>query len=765
MSSRQILLGRYKILSLLGKGSSGQVFKVEDRLAPGCILAAKAFSPPVSPARLEQIRAEFRALTSLAHPNILRAHDLHAVPGLEPYVLTSEMVEGRPLLDVALDLPWRRALGLFRPICSALQHLHTRGMVHRDISSSNILVEQTTALLRPVLMDLGLTARHGLRLGSRRAGTIHYIPPEVLDDQPAGKEGDLYAVGILLYRILAGRFPFTGGTLPQLEEAIRRSDPPPLAEQAPALPFSLCTAVERLLNREPARRFPDAASLWQAIQPYSDLNASDIHLPLPPPASWPLAGRQREMARITATLDRPALLSGRRPARQVQVILLSGPQGSGKSRLLAETKRYGQLQGLPSVLVSCRSLLPRPLGLISWVVQALLQLVGSRLEGQKPLGTILETHKEIMRHLARVDTGNEPSHEQDREAFCLEEEIPPLLRQLSEVQPFVLAVDDLEAADTPSAHCLERLLMKVPGAFVLVLAGHTERIQALADLEPQADRPTLLMVPPLRPGEIASFLSEFSPRFRAPETMAAELHRVSCGRPAFLTALLQRLFETIPGSEQMPTAALQEMELPSCISSWAVTQLSALTPLEMALLQILAAAQEGMAPQDLHDLLPSPHTEPALKEALESLMERGLAARQEDCRRAELSATHPLVRRLVVEQMEKAHLQRVHGKLADVILARPAEIEAGQTDHLAFHLLKAGRMTEAARWAVTAGRTALAHGSLEKAASLFRTALTHLGPGDQVLQRETLQSLGRILADLGQFPDATHLLEQLVREA
>jgi eukaryotic-like serine/threonine-protein kinase len=177
MVSNTDLLGRYRILSRLGSGSSGAVFEVEDRLSPGRIIAAKVLNRVASPDRVERLKTEFSALSMLRHPHLIRAYDLHVVPSLYPFLMTMERVYGREFLAFSAGLPVPALLRLLADACSALGFLHERGLAHRDIKSENLLVDERRSSPRVVLTDLGLAGTDGLLLAAEAGGTLHYLPP------------------------------------------------------------------------------------------------------------------------------------------------------------------------------------------------------------------------------------------------------------------------------------------------------------------------------------------------------------------------------------------------------------------------------------------------------------------------------------------------------------------------------------------------------------------------------------------------------------
>ena len=182
-----------------------------------------------------------------------------------------EYVEGRPLSDLARHgggLPIEAAGRYAAQIAGALAHAHERGVLHRDLKSSNVII---TPDGRAKVLDFGLAMRvresvadestHTMTQAGQVSGTLAYMAPEVLRGQPAAARSDLWALGVTIYEMLCGKLPFVGQTPFALVSAIQHEEPEPLP---PRVPAGFRAVVQRCLAKEPGRRYQGAREVQAA---------------------------------------------------------------------------------------------------------------------------------------------------------------------------------------------------------------------------------------------------------------------------------------------------------------------------------------------------------------------------------------------------------------------------------------------------------------------------------------------------------------------
>jgi hypothetical protein len=249
----------------------GAVYRARDRLL-GRTVALKIIRPEaMSPALRARFDTEARAIARLDHPHIVRVYDVGDGP--VPY-LTLEYVEGGTLARrlATTALAPAEAARLVALLARALQHAHDRGIVHRDLKPDNVLMAPAAgvptlncALGCPKISDFGLAreleADRRLSAAGQLLGTPNYMAPEQADQLPdVGPPADTYALGVLLYRLLSGVLPFTGGSLSALLYHICHEPPPALRPGRPEVPLELEALCLECLSKRPPER-PTAAQL------------------------------------------------------------------------------------------------------------------------------------------------------------------------------------------------------------------------------------------------------------------------------------------------------------------------------------------------------------------------------------------------------------------------------------------------------------------------------------------------------------------------
>jgi len=263
-------LGHYHVLEKIGAGGMGEVYRArDDRLGREValkLLPSEMASQKESRARL---LAEARAAAGLNHPGIMTIYDVGEEGGRVFIVM--ELVSGHTLRAMASEGPieLRTVLQFAAQLAEALAAAHTRGVVHGDIKPENIMVLPEA---RIKLLDFGiachiaaetLTLTRAAPSGawlpeSRIAGTLAYMAPEQLRGEPTDHRADLFALGVVLYELVAGRRPFPGPVASAFMAQILNDQPPPVTEFSPALPAELARIVHKLLEKQPNSRYQSA---------------------------------------------------------------------------------------------------------------------------------------------------------------------------------------------------------------------------------------------------------------------------------------------------------------------------------------------------------------------------------------------------------------------------------------------------------------------------------------------------------------------------
>lgn len=266
-----LLYGRYEILSELGRGTSGVVYKARDpkldRLVAMKILRPELASLEDAGVELKQrFHQEAVAAGRLTHPAIVAVHDVGEAEG-RPFMVM-EYIEGGTLADLLVGgrpLPLADAAGIVAQVCGALDYAHRHGVVHRDIKPRNILVGQLGVTK---VTDFGtariLGANH-TQTGTMM-GTPAYMSPEMVRGQAADPRSDLFSLGVVLYEALTGVNPFNATDLAAVLYRIVNTAPPPLRHHNPLLPPALEGVVRRALAKDPESRYATATDFADALR-------------------------------------------------------------------------------------------------------------------------------------------------------------------------------------------------------------------------------------------------------------------------------------------------------------------------------------------------------------------------------------------------------------------------------------------------------------------------------------------------------------------
>lgn len=394
-------LGPYEILSPLGTGGMGEVYRAKDTRL-GREIAIKILPAEVSadPERLDRFEREARSASALNHPNIVTIHDV----GRTDFVsyIGMELVEGGTLREVlaAGPLPTKKLLHIAAQAADGLANAHAAGIVHRDLKPENLMVSRdgfvkildfglakpaASAEVLPEAATAGLLSRSGVILG-----TVGYMSPEQASGRPVDFRSDQFSFGSVLYEMATGKRAFQRDTPPETLVAIIRDEPEAIASVNPQVPPPLCWIVERCLAKDPEERYASTRDLARDLATLRDrlldvpskrLDVRPSNLPM---QRTPFVGRKPEAAAVKELLLR----------QDVRLLTLTGPAGIGKTRLALEVA--GDLAGHFSAGVYFVPL--APVGDPGLLASAIAQPLGLReTAGQ----TLLEALKEHLRESLR----------------------------------------------------------------------------------------------------------------------------------------------------------------------------------------------------------------------------------------------------------------------------------------------------------------------------------------------------------------------------
>src|SRR5688572_13068482 len=250
-------ISHYRILSKLGEGGMGIVYKAEDSKLRRTV--ALKFLPSYTTENRERFLREAQAAASLNHPSICTIHEIDEEHGF----LSMEFIEGLSVKEKIeiRPLPLEEALNIAMQACTGLQAAHDRGIVHRDIKPANLML---TAQGQVKIMDFGLAqigGRTGLTKTGASIGTPAYMSPEQTQGQPTDRRTDIWSIGVVLFEMLTGRLPFAGQTDQAVSYAILHTQPEPVTALRSGLPLELDRILAKALAKSPEQRYQNTADL------------------------------------------------------------------------------------------------------------------------------------------------------------------------------------------------------------------------------------------------------------------------------------------------------------------------------------------------------------------------------------------------------------------------------------------------------------------------------------------------------------------------
>ncbi|MFM2247399.1 MAG: hypothetical protein RL071_3473 [Pseudomonadota bacterium] len=519
-------IGNYRVIEEIGRGGMALVLAVE-HVGSGERRALKLMLPAVSADCVQRFHREFRTLSRLSHPGILRVFE-HGLYDDRPY-LVMELLSGTELAAVvegwrgiAPMERFRRARKILIALARALEYIHERGLVHRDVTPSNIMVLHDGSVK---LMDFGIVKLPGgeLTQAGEVVGTVAYIAPEQALDGPVDNRADLYSLGVVFYLMLTGRRPFNArNAAGYLDKHLHRSARPP-RELVPTIPELADEVCMRLMAKSPSDRFASATHLLHV------LHATPVQVGSPVGAEWvpELVGRGAELGQLRAAVARLVSEGERRGG----LLLLEGADGMGRNRIAAEGAMLARREGIAL----------------------------TRSRAQDPDQRAFEMYRPLVEELVRASGMAWPpalaatfggAGDERVERYAVMKAVAELL---GKALPRVIVLYEVGRADRPSLELTEYLVRNVIGVEKKPLLIILLR-QQLADDAPDpldellsgrrtgvpAERLRLERLSAAAVEELVLTVVADSAAARA---LAARLHREGDGNPFYIREMLRGLFE------------------------------------------------------------------------------------------------------------------------------------------------------------------------------------------------------------------------------
>lgn len=757
-----LLADRYRLRRVLKQGAGISTWSAVDEKTGGAVVAKVGEGRTVS--RGHRLRLEHEAAL------LRRVRSPHLVPlvgagsdGDRLYVVTRR-IEGKTFQQVLQErrVEVREGLDLARDLLRGLSALHRNHVLHRDLKPANVMLQAPDK--RAVVLDLGLARSQHLD-GSIRdlpVGTVLYMSPEQagLLDQDVGARSDLYSLGALLYHGLAGRPPFEGRSPGEVLRRHLVEEPRPLRSVRPEVPRAVAEVVERLLRKDPRDRYQSAealladldevaAALEQGCEdPSITTGRRDRRQALADPQ---FVGRATELQALAGRLA--AARAGRR-----QVVVLTSPSGTGKSRLLDEFAVEALRQG-PVHVARARGRTRSSRAPLEVLHQIVNSVIGNlevpdweRIRGE--LGGAAAAVAEGFPALAGplgVPGGpaGRPEHARDR----LREAAVRLLGSLgTSCRPLLVLLDDLQWADELTLQCLEALARREPTESMLLVCAVRDDLGTDGARGLPADQ--VLHLDPLPAEEILRLARSMAGALS--EEAETELVRLSGGSPFMAQEALQGLVE---GGSLVPGNA--GWNLRPGLASNASHRAGAVLASRLATLgdEVFRGLRRLAVLGREFDL---DSAAAALGESPLPVLESGRARHflWLDRSGTRYSFVHDRIRETLLEALPDEEGREVHASLAEHL-----ERQGGEGYRVAWHLCRAGRLRQALPHALAAAREARSRLDFDLAAELCQMAREGVDPAKTQESYEVHLEMGEIEYLRGRYQEAREALGAASRVA
>jgi len=261
-------IGRYEVISELGRGAMGAVYKARDPNLGRAVAVKVILTANLTPQALEDYKKRFyreaEAAGRMMHPGVVTIHDMGEDAASGQPFLVMEFIEGKPLEDLLeaspSGLPLEQALEVGIQVAEALDYAHKRGVIHRDIKPANIMVTNDG---RAKIADFGIAKMEGTQITQtgQLIGTPAFMSPEQFSGGSIDARSDLFSLGAVLYEMFTGMMPFGGQTVTEIIFKVVQMPPAPACKLNPRLPASVEVLLNRCLAKEPDKRYASARAL------------------------------------------------------------------------------------------------------------------------------------------------------------------------------------------------------------------------------------------------------------------------------------------------------------------------------------------------------------------------------------------------------------------------------------------------------------------------------------------------------------------------
>ena len=733
---------RYEILSHLGSGGMGAVYRVRDLQGDGDA-ALKVLNTAVDQGEVRQrFLREFSILSRIRHPRIVRPHQWGMYEG-RPY-FAMDYISGNSL-DVWVKEGEKRAqlvdshfFSLIHQIGEGLAHIHERGWVHRDLKPSNIMICEADGNFAVTILDFGLVRLRqpkdlSLTQPGMTIGTVEYMSPEQIKGKWVDQRSDLYSLGAIMYEILTGTPPFTGANPVSVILQHFRDLPRPLRTHRKGISAQLQQVVMKLLEKEPIDRYHSVEALLKSLQRVgiqdSRYRESTLPVSLPStPMLYPqFVGRDGEM-KVLRDLVKEVQNGMRR------VVLISGEAGIGKSGMMEELQGDARVLGMQVLQGNCYEVNGRA---YEPLIEAFSGEVHRHREGWD-IGKLVDD--EAGRGGALHLPGRQMQIKHS-DPYPVMEMLAEFIKRLSREQPMLLCIEDIQWADELTVEFLNLLRRDREQTPILLCltcrrvegASLPERIEEFFhSIEMQGD--AHLQLNNLTLTDVGHLAASMLGERNIPKEIAQDLFEKTGGNPFFVIALVRELIATgVVYREKEGKWVWQSVPktlVPSGVAEIIRIRIKKLRLEQNKVLEYASVFRGAFSFGLISEIWRGDEFE--LLEILEDLGRLGLIQDLEDYE-GRYRFCHVLFKQAIYQGLSEKKRELLHLTVGKSLENLYEKGEDERLDDLAYHVSRAGDAERMRRYLVKAGRKALDSFAFARAVELFQTAFEQGLFSDEVL--------------------------------
>lgn len=651
--------GRFELIRKLGEGGMGEVYLATDTFTNEQV-AVKLTHLGTKNAELLKKRfiREVKLLQSINHKGVVKL--IASGETIDRLYFVMEYIPGQPIFE---GKTYKDTAMILMKVADALEAIHDQGVVHRDIKPENILMNGEN----PVIVDFGIaseTNTQRLTQTGSMIGTVSYMSPEQVMGSQVDQRADLYSLGVVMYEILTKQSPFVGGQVANQIFRILQERPSSPRQVNPDIPTPLESICLKLLEKNPEQRYQNAAELVHDLttfikgEQFHGKKVADISQ-----AAVPLVGREDTVEKLSEILDLLFFNDG-------HFVIIKGPDGSGKSRLVEELRSMALLR-------SFRVFICDPKLVIEGVpaIASTLDLIAdySPIEDKD----FLQKHAGLIHSLSPK--------------LASRWEIPKPFKGESESNPSETIVDLLlmVVPDKTKVFVFESDLDELSKTVLLSMAGQTKGKDMLVVALTSTPTPTLinidpivLQLKPLTVHHIKEIANAFN--FNIEDEKLKDLHDKSNGNTRYIIEAIRRL-----ASEKKTTSGLPE-NLDSIIQK----SILHLSETSQTLLKKAAVIKKPLPLDDLQAIVRLPETE--MKNSVAELIRDGLLAERLGGNMLVLEIASEPVYKSVMNMITNKEVTSYHKDVAQSLELISVGTAKDYSAEIGRHYIKAGDIDKGA---------------------------------------------------------------------